>query len=134
MRAEAEAASARENAEDKANMGLGWKTALTVFLPFVGGYFLIKEHVRQGFRVFGIIWCSLFALIIGDSDSGSMESNLLAVLLCLAPIAVYLYQARASLLAPGNVKGRLLIAAFACVLFASIAGCLANGGLFDMLD
>lgn len=134
MRAEAEAASARENAEDKANMGLGWKTALTVFLPFVGGYFLIKEHVRQGFRVFGIIWCSLFALIIGDSDSGSMESNLLAVLLCLAPIAVYLYQARASLLAPGNVKGRLLIAAFACVLFASIAGCLANGGLLDMLD
>lgn len=134
-RAAAEAAAVKAEAEDKANEGLAWKTALTVFLPFVGGYFLIKEHVKTGFRMFGIIWCSLFALIVGgDSDSGSVEGNLLAALLCLAPIAVYLYQARVSLLASGNVKGRLLIAAFACILFASIAGCLVNGGVLDFID
>ena len=134
MRAEAAAAAVKADAEERANEGLGWKTALTVFLPFVGGYFLIKEHVKTGFRMFGIAWCSLFALIVGFEEGGQVESNILAVLMCLGPVIVYLYKARKTLLAPGNAKGRLLVAACACVLFASIAGCLVNGGAFDWLS
>lgn len=37
---------AQAAAEEKANQGLVWKTVLTVFLPCVGGFFLIKENVR----------------------------------------------------------------------------------------
>jgi len=132
--AEAVAAAARQEAEDRVNKGLGWKTVLTVFFPFIGGYFLIKEHVKPGFKAFGIIWCSLLALAVGSGDSNPAEVGILAVLMCLGPIIVYLYQARKTLLAPGNASGRLLIAAFACILFASIAGCLVNGGALDWLD
>ena len=35
-RAQAEADRQQRAAEAKANTGLGWKTALTVFLPFIG--------------------------------------------------------------------------------------------------
>ena len=132
--AEAAAAAAKHQAEGRANSGLGWKTVLTVFFPFIGGYFLIKEHVKPGFRAFGIIWCSLLALVVGSGDNSSVEVGILAVLMCLGPIIVYLYQARKTLLAPGNTGGRLLIAAFACVLFASIAGSVVNSGALDWLD
>ncbi|MBR0403915.1 MAG: hypothetical protein IJI68_01750 [Eggerthellaceae bacterium] len=132
--AQAQEAAAKAVAEDRANEGLAWKTALTVFLPFVGGYFLIREHVKTGFRLFGIVWCSLLALVVSESETSSAEVNVLAVLMCLGPIIAYLYQARKTLLAPGNTQGRLLIAACACVFIASIAGCLINGGVFDWLD
>ena len=46
----AEAAEKREEAaRDKANSHLALKTALTVMMPYIGGYFLINKNVKRGY-------------------------------------------------------------------------------------
>ena len=113
----------------RANSGLAWKTVLTVFVPFVGGYFLIRKHVKTGFRLFAIIWCAFLAVSVAATEGGTAGGNVIGSLLCLAPIAVYLYQTRDELLASDNSKGRLVLIAFAALLvFVVVGGVLAAGG------
>ena len=119
---------ARDEAVANANSGLGWKTALTVFLPFVGGYFLIDDNVRTGFRVFGIAWCALLAVSTATGGGGSAAASVLGSLLCLAPIARYLFRSRESLLAEGNATGKAWIAAFGVLLVYVLAGSLVTAG------
>jgi len=77
-------------ASAKANSGLGWKTVLTVFVPFVGGFFLIRKDVKAGYRVFAIAWCALMAFMMLFSDGGGAGFRLFSALACFAPIGVYL--------------------------------------------
>ena len=80
-------------ASQRANRGLAWKVVLTVIMPYIGGYFTIVPHARKGVRVFGIIWCALIALVVASGD-GDVGGRILAMLLCLAPIGVYLVRMR----------------------------------------
>jgi hypothetical protein len=124
---EAAAKAAREadekaQAEFKANQGLVWKTALTFFMPFIGGYFLIKEHVKPGFRVFAIIWCSLLALTMGYSVSGEVGVKIIGSLMCLAPIGVYLYKTRDRLFGQSSLSSIISVIAFCILLVVTLIG------------
>lgn len=117
-------------ATQRANTGLGWKTALTVFLPFIGGYFLINDNVKKGFRIFAIIWCCLMAIEVSTGPSTQTTgTRLLAAILCLAPVGVYLFRKRGDLAAQSKAGGKIPAAAFGLVLLFSIGGALmANPG------
>ncbi|MBE6464234.1 MAG: zinc ribbon domain-containing protein [Eggerthellaceae bacterium] len=75
---------------DKKPIGMA---VLTFFLPFIGGYFLIKPDVSPGLRNFGIVWCSLCAvsLLAGETDI-SVLYNIVSAALCIAPVIVYLFR------------------------------------------
>lgn len=118
-----------EEAEDAANEGLGWKTALTVFLPFIGGYFLLREHVKAGFLLFGMLWCELFALIVGFQQGSSVGGDVMAVLLCMAPVAVYFFRVRKNMVQPGLTFDKVMAVAAILVLIASLTACFVNGFL-----
>jgi len=126
--AQAQAARAEQAAAETANTGLGWKTALTVFLPFVGGYFLIKDKVRPGFKIFAIIWCSFMAISVASVDRRSASGNILAVLMCLGPIGWYLFKARNRLLGGGEMKGKIWYIGFAALLAYTVIGAAASAG------
>ena len=121
-----EARQAKLEAEQKANGGLAWKTALTVLMPYVGGYFLINEHVKAGFRVFAIAWCGLMALWVGSLTGYPAGVRIASSLLCLAPIALYLYKGRDRYIADGKVAKPWPLIAFAVLLCASIIGDVAG--------
>lgn len=149
-RAKAQEDLAEQATIDEANSGLVWKTVLTVFLPFVGGYFLIKEHVRTGFRAFAIIWCAFLAISVASAEGGSAGGNVLAVLMCLAPIGLYLFKSRKRLLgigasddgsrgsgtssngargssaSSGGILGKLLYVGFAALLGYTLIGAIAS--------
>ena len=122
-RTQAEANRARVEAESKANTGLAWKTALTVFLPFVGAWFLLRDGVKKGYRIFAIIWCCFMALEIGlfVTDQGA-GSRALAALLCLAPVGVYLFRHKDGQGEQGGMQGKVPLAAFAAVLVVALGG------------
>ena len=75
---------------DKKPVGMA---VLTFFLPFIGGYFLIKPDVNQGLRNFGIVWCTLCAvsLLAGEGDV-SVFYNIVGAAFCIAPVIVYLFR------------------------------------------
>lgn len=75
---------------DKKPIGMA---VLTFFLPFIGGYFLIKPDVSPGLRNFGIVWCSLCAvsLLAGETD-GSALYSIVSAAFCIAPVIVYLFR------------------------------------------
>jgi len=82
---QAEAAAREESAERaKANSKLAAKTVLTVFLPFIGGYFLIKKHVNAPNRVFAIIWCFFFAFTAATIE-GTVGSRIFTILISCVP-------------------------------------------------
>lgn len=65
-------------------------TVLTVFLPFIGGYFLLKPEVKSGFRIFALVWCTLIGLgCLASESSSDLAVGLVSALLCLGPVIVY---------------------------------------------
>lgn len=85
----AERALREQAAAYAANQGLGWKTILTIFLPFIGGWFLLRKHVMVGFKVFATIWCLLFA-IVSLTTLDTVGERIVMALLCAAPVVTYL--------------------------------------------
>ena len=124
-REEAAKIQLQAEAETRANTGLAWKTALAVLFPYVGGYFLIKDNVHKGFRVFGIIWCCVVAISVGFTSDSDAGIKLIAAALCLAPIAYYLFECRNELLDKSQPSKKLLLAAFVVVLVIVLVGCIA---------
>lgn len=76
---------------DKKPVGMA---VLTFFLPFIGGYFLIKPDVNAGLRNFGIVWCAVCAvsMLVADTDDATVLMSIVMAALCLAPIVVYLFR------------------------------------------
>lgn len=76
---------------DKKPVGMA---VLTFFLPFIGGYFLIKPDVNAGLRNFGIVWCAVCAvsMLVADTDDTTVLMSIVMAALCLAPIVVYLFR------------------------------------------
>ena len=127
-RAQAEADREQRAAEAKANTGLGWKTTLTVFLPFIGGWFLINDHVKSGFRIFAIIWCCLIALDVSlVTTTESAAARVIAALACLAPVGAYLVRNKDKLLAGNNTLGKASVGAFGVTLVVALVGGLLTG-------
>ena len=123
----AQRASEESRAIEKANRGLIWKTVLTVFIPFVGGFFLINDHVRKGFRIFAIAWCSFMALSVAFSASGSAGVRIVSSLLCLAPVAYYLFKRKDRYLENKTAANLAPVIAFCVVLALSLIGGVAAG-------
>ena len=126
-RAQAQAEYAEQAAAKEANMGLAWKVVLTLLIPFVGGYFLIKERVRPGFRIFGIVWCTIMGLTTATTPGYSVGINILSSLMCLAPIGYYLYKSRERLLRGGGAQGKAAYIGFVVVLIIALACSVATG-------
>ena len=76
---------------DKKPIGMA---VLTFFLPFIGGYFLIKPDVNQGLRNFGIVWCTLcaVAMLASDDYDTNVLMSIIAAAFCIAPVIVYLFR------------------------------------------
>ena len=127
-RAQAEADREQRAAEAKANTGLGWKTALTLFLPFIGGWFLVNNHVKSGFRIFAIIWCCLMALDVSlVANTESAAARVIAALACLAPVGAYLIRNKDKLLGGNNTLGKVSVGAFGVTLVVALVGGLLTG-------
>ena len=120
-RARVEADRARAEAEQKANQGLAWKTALTVFVPFVGGYFLINDNVKSGFRVFAIVWCAIMGVSVGSLSGYDMATRVVTSLVCFAPIAYYLFKNRGKYLVAGQPAKSAPLIGFAVLLLLTLA-------------
>lgn len=106
-------------AAEKANSGLPWKIVLTVFVPFVGGYFAIRPGINKAARIFAMVWCSLFAFSYASLPAANVIGmKVILVALMLAPYAAYLINTKDS--ADTTVKAERT--AFAVVL----AICLAS--------
>lgn len=116
----------REQAEEEENKALVAKTILTVLIPWFGGYFLIREHVKSGYRIFGIVWCCFIAISIGFSSFFPNGYRIVSVLFYLSPNIVYLFRMRKSLLKSGELELKLTLAAVIAILAVSIMGCLVN--------
>jgi len=121
-----EAERKRSDAVLKANTGLGWKTALTVFLPFIGGYYLLNNNVRKGYRTFAAIWCCFIALDMAFVSSSGVGAKVIGALACLAPVAVYLLRNKDELSTAQGGKGKLAPAALGAVLLVSLVGAVAS--------
>lgn len=64
--------------------------ALTFFMPFIGGYFLIRPGVPAGCRNFGIAWCTLIGIGCAISGAaGDLAISLIAGALCILPAVIY---------------------------------------------
>ena len=123
-----EQAVANAEARARANSGLVWKTVLTVLLPFVGGYFLINDNVRKGFKSFGIAWCALFAVAAGTaSGDSSTSTRIFTSLLCLGPIGVYLFRFMRGSAAEGVPRSKVPLIAFAVLVVVSLVCDIAGG-------
>lgn len=120
-RARVEADRARAEAEQKANQGLAWKTVLTVFVPFVGGYFLIDDNVKSGFRVFAIVWCAITGVSVGSLSGYDMATRVVTSLVCFAPIAYYLFKNRGKYLVAGQPAKSAPLIGFAVLLLLTLA-------------
>lgn len=116
----AEEAREKAQASQKANQGLVWKTILTVFLPFIGGYFLLNENVGKSYRVFATIWCSVLALSVASSSSGSLGGKVVGSLLCLAPIGVYLFKTRGKYFGQSSLSSKVPVIAFCILLVVTL--------------
>ena len=63
---------------------------LTFFLPFIGGWFLIRPDVPTSFRYPAMIWCGIVGLYaIGNSFTSSGFVGIIVAIFCLAPLALY---------------------------------------------
>lgn len=122
----AEEGRRKQEAWAKANTGLGWKTALTFFMPYFGGYFLAKREVRAGFRWFAIIWGLLLCLSFGASDN-EPYIKFIGVLMCLGPVALYLYREKAWVWKDSDLATKVLAVVFAAVLVVSVGNALSGG-------
>ena len=82
------------------NKNLGRNVIVTLFMPMIGGYFLIKPGVKRGAFWFAIIWCIVAALLMaafyGNGAATHPEyagtyiaQSVITALLCLCPIFYY---------------------------------------------
>ncbi len=96
-------------------------------MPYVGGFFLINDNVRKGFRLFGIIWCSFLA-IYGASLSGAFGTKLFVSLFMMLPFIVYACRKRLWKWNELDSESRPLAIAFAGVLLVTLVLALVSGG------
>lgn len=81
-------ASSKTSSATISGVNLIWRVLLTLFVPFVGGYFLLMPRTQSGGRVFGLIWCLTFvftSVVINESGAGGM----LATLVFAGPVIAY---------------------------------------------
>lgn len=63
---------------------------LTFFMPFIGGYFLIRPNVPAGCRNFGIAWCTLMGIgCIATGTGADLVISVIAGILCILPVVIY---------------------------------------------
>ena len=122
----AEQARLKTEAEEKANSGLGWKTVLTFFMPYIGGYFLVKPEVKTGFRYFGIIWCVFIAITAGMSHN-ELVTKLLGGVLSLGPLAVYAMRQKAWNWKDSSIESKAIMVVCAIALIVSVGSAIAGG-------
>ena len=117
----------KAEAVEKANSGLGWKTALTFIMPYVGGYFLVNDNVRTGFRVFGIVWCSIFA-ISASSLGGNTVLQILSALVCFLPVLIYAAKKKPWKWNELDSHSKPLAIAVAAILLIIVVFAIMSGG------
>ena len=120
-------------AREKANSHLVLKTVLTFFLPIVGGYFVINKRVNKPNRIFGIIWCFLFALS-SSTIHNTVGMKIFMVLLALAPVAVYVVRGKAWVREEASTELKVTGIALVVVLLLSFASAIASGDTSDPTD
>ena len=74
-------------------------TILTIILPAIGGYFLIKPGVRKGFFTFAVVWVCLNLLavlgLIGTGYYAGIETAIpFAILVAAGPLIAYYFRQR----------------------------------------
>lgn len=120
-------------AREKANSHLALKTVLTFFLPIIGGYFVINKHVNKPNRIFGIIWCSLFALS-SSTIHNTVGMKIFMVLLALAPVAVYVVREKAWAWEGASTGLKVTGIALVVVFLLSVASAIGSGDTSDSPD
>lgn len=90
----AQAQALKQAAAQKANSGLIWKSILTFFFPFIGGYFLVGPDVATGRKAYALIWCVAY-FVIGASQSDIFTEEpavaLITCLIFLGPVIYWLF-------------------------------------------
>lgn len=69
-------------------INMAWRVVATLFIPFVGGYALLNPRVVAGGRIFGLIWCLMFAVTAVFLEPFEF-ANVVVILLFSGPVIVY---------------------------------------------
>lgn len=64
-------------------------TTLTVFLPCIGGYFLLRPGVGVGYKIFAAVWSVLSAMVALNLEGYDLFTRVVLTIIYALPVVVY---------------------------------------------